>query len=84
MKRQPTEWEKILANDVTKKGLVSKIYKYEMNAICGNMDRPRDCHTEWSKSDREREVSCDIAYMQNLKKDDTSEHIYKTETDSQT
>ena len=27
MKRQPTEWEKILANDVTYKGLVSKIYK---------------------------------------------------------
>ena len=27
MKRQPTDWEKISANDVTKKGLVSKIYK---------------------------------------------------------
>ena len=26
MKRQPTEWEKILANDVTDKGLISKIY----------------------------------------------------------
>ena len=25
MKRQPTEWEKIFANDVTNKGLVSKI-----------------------------------------------------------
>ena len=25
MKRQPTEWEKIFANDVTDKGLVSKI-----------------------------------------------------------
>ena len=25
MKRQPTEWEKIFANDVTVKGLVSKI-----------------------------------------------------------
>ena len=22
------------------------------NAICNNMGRPRDCHTEWSKSDR--------------------------------
>ena len=21
------------------------------NAICSNMDGPRDCHTEWSKSD---------------------------------
>ena len=27
MKRQPTEWEKILANNVTNKELVSKIYK---------------------------------------------------------
>ena len=25
--RQPTEWEKIFANDVSDKGLVSKIYK---------------------------------------------------------
>ena len=29
-KRQPTEWEKILANDVTNKGLISKIYKQLM------------------------------------------------------
>ena len=27
MKRQPTEWEKILANDTTNKELISKIYK---------------------------------------------------------
>ena len=26
-KRQPTEMEKIIANDVTNKGLISKIYK---------------------------------------------------------
>ena len=36
--------------------------------ICSNMDRPRDRHTEWSKSDRERQISYDIAYMWNLKK----------------
>ena len=30
MKRQPTEWEKIFANDVADKGLVSKIYKQLM------------------------------------------------------
>jgi len=30
MKRQPTEWEKILADDVTDKGLVSKINKQLM------------------------------------------------------
>ena len=27
MKRQPTEWEKILANNTPNKGLISKIYK---------------------------------------------------------
>ena len=27
------------------------------NAICSNMDGPRDCHTEWSKSYRERKIS---------------------------
>ena len=27
MKRQPSEWEKIIANETTDKGLVSKIYK---------------------------------------------------------
>ena len=25
--KQPTEWEKIFANDATNKGLISKIYK---------------------------------------------------------
>ena len=27
MKRQPMDWEKIFANDMTDKGLISKIYK---------------------------------------------------------
>ena len=27
VKRQPSEWEKIIANETTDKGLVSKIYK---------------------------------------------------------
>ena len=27
MKRQPTDWEKIFANNATNKGLISKIYK---------------------------------------------------------
>ena len=47
------------------------------------MDGPRDCHTEWSKSERERQILY-IACMQNIKKNDTKELIYKTETDSQT
>ena len=36
------------------------------------------------KSDRGRWISYDITYMWNLKKNDTNEHIYKTEIDSQT
>ena len=27
MKRQPTEWEKIFANAISDKGLISKMYK---------------------------------------------------------
>ena len=30
MKRQPSEWEKIFANDATDKGLISKTYKQLM------------------------------------------------------
>ena len=47
------------------------------------MDGPRDYHTKWSKSERERQIPYDIAYMWTLKYD-TNELIYETETDSQT
>ena len=30
MKRQPSKWEKISANDMTDKGLTSEIYKHLM------------------------------------------------------
>ena len=33
MKRQPTDQEKIFANDATDKGLISKIYKQLLNSI---------------------------------------------------
>ena len=46
----------------------SAIKKEQNNAICSNMNRPRDCHTKWSKSDREGQISYDITYMWNLKK----------------
>ena len=47
------------------------------------MDGPRDYHTKWSKRDREKQVSYNVAYMWNLKKKkkDTNECIYKTEID---
>ena len=45
------------------------------------MDRPRDYHTKQSKSERESQISHNIIYMWNLKKNYTNELIYKTEID---
>ena len=61
----------------------SAIKKEGNNAICSNMDGPRDYHTKWSKPERERQISYDMTYMWNLKYD-TNELIYKTEIDTQT
>ena len=47
------------------------------------MDGSRECHTEKNKSDRE-ETPYDVPYMWNLKRNDTNELTYKTETNLQT
>ena len=36
------------------------------NAICSNMNGIRDSHTEWSKSERERQIPYDITYIWNI------------------
>ena len=36
--------------------------------IHGDVDGSRDCHTEWSKSEREKQISYINAYMWNLEK----------------
>ena len=33
-----------------------------------DVDGPRDCHTEWSKSEREKQILYNIAYMWNIEK----------------
>ena len=33
MKRKPSEWEKIIANETTDKGLISKIYKQDRKSV---------------------------------------------------
>ena len=44
----------------------SAIKKKQNHAICSNMDRTRDSHTKWSKSERERQILHDITYIWNL------------------
>ena len=36
--------------------------------ICRDVDGSRDCHTEWSKTEREKQISYINAYMWNLEK----------------
>ena len=47
-------------------GVLPSHEKEQNSDICSNVDGPGDYHTKWSKSDRERQISYDIAYMQNL------------------
>ena len=46
---------------------ITAVKKEWNSAICRDMDGPRDCHTEWNKSDRERQILYDITYTWNLK-----------------
>ena len=49
------------------KGYYSAIKKEWNNAICRNMDGPRDCHTMWSQTEK-RQTLYNITYMWKQKK----------------
>ena len=56
MNRQPSEWEKIFANEATDKGLISKIYKQLMQLNIKNTNNPiqkwaEDLNRYFSKED---------------------------------
>ena len=56
VKRQPSEWEKIIANETTDKGLISKIYKQLMQLNTRKTNNPikkweKDLNRRFSKED---------------------------------
>ena len=56
VKRQPSEWEKIIANETTDKGLISKIYKQLIQLNARKTNNPikkweKDLNRHFSKED---------------------------------
>ena len=76
---QITDKEGVLCID---NGILLSHKKEQNNTISNNMDGPRDYHTKWSKSDRERQIY-EITSMWNLKRWHKWTYLQK-ETDSET
>ena len=56
VKRQPSEWEKIIANETIDKGLISKIYKQFIQFNARKANKPnkkweKDLNRHFSKED---------------------------------
>ena len=49
-------------------GILLNHKKKQNCVICSEVDGPTVCHTEWSKSEREKQILYANAYIWNLKK----------------
>ena len=62
VKRQPSEWEKIIANETTDKGLISKIYKQLIQLNARKTNNPIK---KWEKKNLNRHFSKEDIQMPN-------------------
>ena len=54
-------------------GILLSHKKKQNWVICSEVDGPRVCHTEWSKSEREKQKPYANTYIWNLKKNGSDE-----------
>ena len=71
VKRQPSEWEKIIANETTDRGLISKIYK---QLIQLNTRKTKNPIKKWGK-DLNRHFSKENIQMANKHMEDPQHHL---------